>query len=96
MDGKATATLVDKLGRANGLTIDYVARRLYWTDLDTCIIESTNMQGLDTLRDAFGHQSDREQSPPVCLGGRGYGAGPHCTPGTSLDWSVSNGSTFWI
>lgn len=48
MDGKATTTLVDKVGRANGLTIDYVAHRLYWTDLDTCMIESTNMQGLDT------------------------------------------------
>lgn len=45
MDGKATSTLVDKVGRANGLTIDYVAHRLYWTDLDTCMIESTNMQG---------------------------------------------------
>uniref|UniRef100_A0A8C9ZBD5 Low density lipoprotein receptor-related protein 5 n=1 Tax=Sander lucioperca TaxID=283035 RepID=A0A8C9ZBD5_SANLU len=39
-------TLVDKVGRANGLTIDYVDHRLYWTDLDTCMIESTNMQGL--------------------------------------------------
>lgn len=50
MDGKATSTLVDKVGRANGLTIDYVAHRLYWTDLDTCMIESTNMQGLDTCQ----------------------------------------------
>lgn len=47
MDGKTTTTLVDKVGRANGLTIDYVAHRLYWTDLDTSMIESTNMQGLD-------------------------------------------------
>lgn len=45
MDGKTTTTLVDKVGRANGLTIDYVDHRLYWTDLDTCMIESTNMQG---------------------------------------------------
>lgn len=50
MDGKTTTTLVDKVGRANGLTIDYVARRLYWTDLDTSMIESTNMQGLERGR----------------------------------------------
>lgn len=62
MDGKATTTLVDKVGRANGLTIDYVAQRLYWTDLDTCMIESTNMQGLDTWRDAFSHQSESLQN----------------------------------
>ncbi|XP_028286130.1 low-density lipoprotein receptor-related protein 5 [Parambassis ranga] len=46
MDGSTIITLVDKVGRANGLTIDYVDHRLYWTDLDTCMIESTNMQGL--------------------------------------------------
>ncbi|KAM4553054.1 low-density lipoprotein receptor-related protein 5 isoform 1-T1 [Fundulus diaphanus] len=46
MDGNTIITLVDKVGRANGLTIDYVDQRLYWTDLDTCMIESTNMQGL--------------------------------------------------
>lgn len=46
MDGSTIVTLVDKVGRANGLTIDCVDNRLYWTDLDTCMIESTNMQGL--------------------------------------------------
>lgn len=46
MDGSNIVTLVDKVGRANGLTIDYIDQRLYWTDLDTCMIESTNMQGL--------------------------------------------------
>uniref|UniRef100_A0AAR2KTG8 Low density lipoprotein receptor-related protein 5 n=1 Tax=Pygocentrus nattereri TaxID=42514 RepID=A0AAR2KTG8_PYGNA len=46
MDGTNIVTLVDKVGRANGLTIDYADQRLYWTDLDTCMIESTNMQGL--------------------------------------------------
>uniref|UniRef100_A0AAY5EKD9 Low density lipoprotein receptor-related protein 5 n=1 Tax=Electrophorus electricus TaxID=8005 RepID=A0AAY5EKD9_ELEEL len=45
MDGTNIVTLVDKVGRANGLTIDYVEQRLYWTDLDTCMIESTNMEG---------------------------------------------------
>ena len=47
MDGSVIGTLVDKVGRANGLTIDYLDHRLYWTDLDTCMIESTNMQGID-------------------------------------------------
>uniref|UniRef100_A0A672KIM5 Low density lipoprotein receptor-related protein 5 n=1 Tax=Sinocyclocheilus grahami TaxID=75366 RepID=A0A672KIM5_SINGR len=46
MDGSNIVTLVDKVGRANGLTIDFIDQRLYWTDLDTCMIESTNMQGL--------------------------------------------------
>lgn len=45
MDGSNIVTLVDKVGRANGLTIDYIDQRLYWTDLDTSMIESTNMQG---------------------------------------------------
>uniref|UniRef100_A0A673WKS7 Low density lipoprotein receptor-related protein 5 n=1 Tax=Salmo trutta TaxID=8032 RepID=A0A673WKS7_SALTR len=46
MDGSNIMTLVDKVGRANGLTIDYIDQRLYWTDLDTCMIESTNMQAI--------------------------------------------------
>ncbi|XP_041966314.1 low-density lipoprotein receptor-related protein 5 isoform X1 [Alosa sapidissima] len=47
MDGSNIVTLVDKVGRANGLTIDYIDQRLYWTDLDTCMIESSNMLGED-------------------------------------------------
>ncbi|XP_063053042.1 low-density lipoprotein receptor-related protein 5 isoform X2 [Engraulis encrasicolus] len=47
MDGSSIGTLVDKVGRANGLTIDYTDQRLYWTDLDTCMIESSNMLGQD-------------------------------------------------
>ncbi|XP_010220324.1 PREDICTED: low-density lipoprotein receptor-related protein 5 [Tinamus guttatus] len=45
MDGTNSITLVDKVGRANGLTIDYTDQRLYWTDLDTSMIESSNMLG---------------------------------------------------
>lgn len=45
MDGSERATLVPNVGRANGLTIDYAKRRLYWTDLDTNLIESSNMLG---------------------------------------------------
>lgn len=40
MDGTNSMTLVDKVGRANDLTIDYADQRLYWTDLDTNMIES--------------------------------------------------------
>ncbi|XP_053574891.1 low-density lipoprotein receptor-related protein 6 [Bombina bombina] len=47
MDGSERSTLVPNVGRANGLTIDYAERRLYWTDLDTNLIESSNMLGLD-------------------------------------------------
>lgn len=95
MDGKATTTLVDKVGRANGLTIDYVADRLYWTDLDTCMIESTNMQGLDTRGDAFTHQSESQIGVPVQRGWYGGGTvGPvvgqqihTAPPAYRLDWS---------
>lgn len=45
MDGSSSAALVDRVGRANGLTIDYAEKRLYWTDLDTSMIESSNMLG---------------------------------------------------
>ncbi|XP_067396574.1 low-density lipoprotein receptor-related protein 5 isoform X3 [Emydura macquarii macquarii] len=45
MDGTNSITLVDKVGRANDLTIDYSDQRLYWTDLDTNMIESSNMLG---------------------------------------------------
>uniref|UniRef100_A0A7M4FXE4 Low-density lipoprotein receptor-related protein n=2 Tax=Crocodylus porosus TaxID=8502 RepID=A0A7M4FXE4_CROPO len=45
MDGTNSITLVDKVGRANDLTIDYADQRLYWTDLDTSMIESSNMLG---------------------------------------------------
>ncbi|XP_039594902.1 low-density lipoprotein receptor-related protein 5 isoform X2 [Polypterus senegalus] len=45
MDGANSTTLVDKVGRANGLTIDYTDQRIYWTDLDTCMIESSDMLG---------------------------------------------------
>ncbi|XP_042302506.1 low-density lipoprotein receptor-related protein 5 isoform X1 [Sceloporus undulatus] len=45
MDGSNSITLVDKLGRANDLTIDYEDQRLYWTDLDTSMIQSSNMLG---------------------------------------------------
>uniref|UniRef100_A0A3Q2QM79 Low density lipoprotein receptor-related protein 6 n=1 Tax=Fundulus heteroclitus TaxID=8078 RepID=A0A3Q2QM79_FUNHE len=43
MDGSDRITLVSDVGRANGLTIDYAERRLYWADLDTTLIESSNM-----------------------------------------------------
>ncbi|XP_043944066.1 low-density lipoprotein receptor-related protein 6 [Protopterus annectens] len=47
MDGSGRITLVPNVGRANGLTIDYAERKLYWTDLDTNLIESSNMLGLE-------------------------------------------------
>ncbi|KAA8590698.1 hypothetical protein FQN60_014632 [Etheostoma spectabile] len=67
MDGSTITTLVDKVGRANGLTIDYVDHRLYWTDLDTCMIESTNMQGLDTLSSTLFNQAVTMPTPKGIL-----------------------------
>ncbi|XP_007943117.1 low-density lipoprotein receptor-related protein 5 [Orycteropus afer afer] len=49
MDGTSCMTLVDKVGRANDLTIDYADQRLYWTDLDTSMIESSNMLGQERV-----------------------------------------------
>lgn len=50
MDGTGRITLVSDVGRANGLTIDYAERRLYWADLDTTLIESSNMLGRTRTR----------------------------------------------
>ncbi|XP_061077917.1 low-density lipoprotein receptor-related protein 5 [Conger conger] len=57
MDGSNMVTLVEKVGRANGLTIDFIDQRLYWTDLDTCMIESSDMLGLqrETIADDLPH-----------------------------------------
>ncbi|VFV38595.1 low-density lipoprotein [Lynx pardinus] len=49
MDGTNCMTLVDKVGRANDLTIDYADQRLYWTDLDTNMIESSDMLGQERV-----------------------------------------------
>lgn len=53
MDGTGRITLVPNVGRANGLTIDYAERRLYWTDLDTTLIESSNMLGESRLQSSL-------------------------------------------
>ncbi|XP_027714286.1 low-density lipoprotein receptor-related protein 5-like, partial [Vombatus ursinus] len=60
MDGTNSITLVDKVGRANDLTIDYADQRLYWTDLDTNMIESSNML-------ALGSEEILPPSPLSCL-----------------------------
>nr|CAD7457230.1 unnamed protein product [Timema tahoe] len=45
MDGSRRTVLISKLGRANGLTIDYVQRRLYWTEITSPAIESADLDG---------------------------------------------------
>lgn len=62
MDGKGRITLVADVGRANGLTIDYAERRLYWTDLDTTLIESSNMLGKFERGGALWEYEGREAS----------------------------------
>jgi Low-density lipoprotein receptor repeat class B len=47
MDGTRNETLMEGLGRANGLTIDFMKSRLYWTALDTPAIESSDLSGMD-------------------------------------------------
>jgi low density lipoprotein receptor-related protein 5/6 len=45
MDGTQRNIIIGKVGRANGLTIDYVRRRLYWTELGQHVIESSDLDG---------------------------------------------------
>ena len=45
LDGTFREVLVSNRGRANSLTIDFVDRRLYWTNTDMNHIESTDMFG---------------------------------------------------
>jgi hypothetical protein len=47
MDGTRHELLLEKLGRANGLTIDFTESRLFWTSLDTPAIESSDLNGLN-------------------------------------------------
>lgn len=46
MDGTRNEILMERLGRANGLTIDFMKSRLFWTALDTPAIESSDLSGL--------------------------------------------------
>ena len=61
LDGTHRTVLVNKVGRANSLTIDYADRYLYWTNLDNNEIESVSLDGSvrrhvlqDTLPKPFG------------------------------------------
>jgi low density lipoprotein receptor-related protein 5/6 len=45
MDGTRQSIIIGKVGRANGLTIDYVQHRLYWTELGHRVIESSDLDG---------------------------------------------------
>lgn len=45
LDGTHREVIASKIGRSYGLTIDYVDRRLYWTDMDNKKIESSDMEG---------------------------------------------------
>ncbi len=45
LDGTNRQVIVRNIGRANGLTIDFADQRLYWTDLDSNVIESADISG---------------------------------------------------
>ena len=46
LDGSHRVVIMQNVGRANGLTIDFADGRLYWTDLDSNIIESADLTGV--------------------------------------------------
>ncbi|XP_013065627.2 low-density lipoprotein receptor-related protein 6-like [Biomphalaria glabrata] len=58
LNGTNRRKLLNKIGRTQDLTIDYVERRLYWTNLDTHSIMSCDMNG-DDLRQVV--QSDIQE-----------------------------------
>ncbi|XP_023239238.1 low-density lipoprotein receptor-related protein 6-like [Centruroides sculpturatus] len=45
MDGSDRTKIISKVKRANGLTIDYTDRRIFWIDIDSKIIESADLTG---------------------------------------------------
>nr|XP_045620165.1 low-density lipoprotein receptor-related protein 6-like [Procambarus clarkii] len=45
LDASQPSPIVTKMGRANGLTIDFKDSRLYWTDIDNFLIESSDLNG---------------------------------------------------
>lgn len=45
LDGTSRKVLITKMGRAQDLTIDYLERRLYWTNEDGHSIKSSDMLG---------------------------------------------------
>lgn len=49
LDGTHREILPVQFGRVYGLTIDYLEKRLYWTDFDNKCIESSNMLGKSDL-----------------------------------------------
>ena len=45
LDGTQRKVLIPDLGRVQDLTIDYIDRRLYWTDIDQRNIQSSTLLG---------------------------------------------------
>jgi low density lipoprotein receptor-related protein 5/6 len=45
LDGSQRTIIVHNAGRANSLTIDYIERRLYWIDIDSSKIVSSDLDG---------------------------------------------------
>ncbi|OWF50740.1 low-density lipoprotein receptor-related protein 6-like [Mizuhopecten yessoensis] len=49
LDGSQRTTLNSNFGKVNGLTIDYADKRLFWADLDSRSIESSDMDGTNQV-----------------------------------------------
>ncbi|XP_050692314.1 low-density lipoprotein receptor-related protein 6-like [Eriocheir sinensis] len=45
LDAANPTVIITKMGRGNGLTIDFKDNRLYWTDIDNLMIESSDLSG---------------------------------------------------
>ena len=45
LDGSLRSSILTRIGRVNGLAIDFVDRKLFWADLDDKKIESSDLTG---------------------------------------------------
>ncbi|XP_049808128.1 low-density lipoprotein receptor-related protein 6 [Schistocerca nitens] len=50
LDGSKRTVLISEVGDVKGLTIDYVQRRIYWTQLNPSSIESTDLEGQNRIQ----------------------------------------------
>ncbi|KAG1652486.1 Low-density lipoprotein receptor-related protein 6 [Nymphon striatum] len=61
LDGSQRYKIIDRISRANGITIDYDEKRLYWVDIDEHTIESCDLAGKRRRKIIY------DLSQPCCL-----------------------------
>ncbi|KAL3841911.1 hypothetical protein ACJMK2_020000 [Sinanodonta woodiana] len=62
LDGSNREVLLSNLGRVHGLTIDYTEKKLFWSDMDKQIIESSDLEGKNRV-----HVISRELPNPMAI-----------------------------